>query len=208
MSCAIEGRPRYEPSRRRRSTGSSRRSRQRQTKTCSLSTGSLGSRSARSRRPWSGTRPGTTRSTCLTSRRRAISPGRADLPEGVLLHDLTVAERPEVAPADLDPLARGRRAGERPLGGAAIAVDEVVVVPIADIGDAGEPGGERLPYGVAALEPGAPRLGAPRALEHGVVREVGHDHVEVVLVECRGDRLEHPHRLVVVHLPPPAVASS
>src|SRR5215218_532651 len=49
----------------------------------------------------------------------------SDLPERVLLHDLAAAKCPEVAAADLDPLAVGRRAGQRPFRCTPVTVDEV-----------------------------------------------------------------------------------
>src|SRR5262245_46070787 len=63
---------------------------------------------------------------------------RPDLPERILLHDLAVAECPEVAAADFDPLAPRRRPGQGPLRDTPLAVDEVVVVGVADVRDAGE----------------------------------------------------------------------
>ena len=111
-----------------------------------------------------------------------------DLPERVLHHDLTVAEGPQVAAADLDAMAVGRRARERPRRRAAVAVDEVRVVAIADVRDPGEARRERLADRLLADEPRAPRVAAARSLEHGVVGDVGHDPVEVVLIERRRDR--------------------
>jgi hypothetical protein len=47
-----------------------------------------------------------------------------------------------------------------------------------------------------------PGVGSAWRLEDGVVGEVGHDLVEIVLVECRSDCADHPHPFVVVHLAP------
>jgi hypothetical protein len=57
--------------------------------------------------------------------------------------------------------------------------------------------GSRKPAGkcvadlVDADEPLAPRIRPARPLEDGVIGEVGHDPVEVVIVEGRGDRADH-----------------
>ena len=100
-------------------------------------------------------------------------------------------------------LSVGRRARQGPLGCAAVAVDEVLILLVPDVGDPGESRGEALADLLAADPPGTPRLRPPRPFEDRVVGEMGHDPVEVVLVECRGDRLEHPHRVVVLHDSPP-----
>jgi hypothetical protein len=42
-----------------------------------------------------------------------------------------------------------------------------------------------------------------RAFEDGVVREVGHDPVQVVAIECRGDLPEHLRRAVMLRAVPP-----
>src|SRR5262245_38663834 len=103
---------------------------------------------------------------------------RSQLPVRVLLHDLAVAERPQVAAADLEPLTVCCRAAQRPLARAAVAVDEVVVVLVADVRNPREPGRERLADGVETLEPVAPRRLAAGRLEHGVVGEVAQDPVQ------------------------------
>src|SRR5215203_2511806 len=169
----------------------------------------------RSWRPGRGVaRVGTRRSLASLLRRPSVRPpagactfpasGRADLPERILLHDQAVAERPQVAATDLDPLALGRGPGQGPLRGPAVAVHEVRIALVADIRDAREARGEGLANRLATNDAHAPRLGATRPLEHRIVREVGHDAVKVVLVEGRRDGLEHPYRRVVIHvlLPP------
>jgi len=75
----------------------------------------------------------------------------------------------------------------------------VLIVPIPDVGDAGEARGERLTYRLFADEPGTPRFRSPRPFENGVVGEVDHDPVEVVLIEGPRDGLEHQHRVGVVN---------
>ena len=84
---------------------------------------------------------------------------RSDLPERVLLHDLAVADGPEVTASDLDRLSLGRRSGQGPLGGPAVTVDEVLVVLIPDVGDPRETRGEGLADRLPANEPGAPGIG-------------------------------------------------
>ena len=87
----------------------------------------------------------------------------ADLPEAVLADDGAVLrERPQVAAADVDPLACGRRPADGPLGGSATAAREVIVVPVVDVWDALEPGGESAPDLVLAHEPGPPPVRTSR----------------------------------------------
>ena len=73
----------------------------------------------------------------------------------------------------------------------AVTVDEVLILLISDVGDPAKRR-EGFADGLGADEPG-PHGSVPRPLEDGVVCEVTHDPVEVVLIEGRRDRLEHPH---------------
>src|SRR5512141_2739124 len=97
---------------------------------------------------------------------------RPQLPVRILLHDLAVPERPQVATPDLEPLAVHGRATKRPLGCAAITRHEMLVLLVADIRDPGETAGEGLTHRRLAVEALAVRLRAPGCLEHGVVCEV------------------------------------
>jgi hypothetical protein len=123
----------------------------------------------------------------------------SNLPVRVLLHDRAIAEGPQIAAADFDPLSVGRRSGQGPLRRPAVAIDEVLILEIPNIRDPREAGGEGASDLVPADVPGTPGFRSPRTFEDGVVGEVDHDPVEVVLIEGRRDRLEHPHGIVVVH---------
>src|SRR3954471_13566129 len=56
-----------------------------------------------------------------------------DLPEGILLHDLAVAEGVEVAAAHFQSRSRGRGAGQGPLRDAHVAVDVMDIVAVVHI---------------------------------------------------------------------------
>src|SRR5579872_864041 len=119
-----------------------------------------------------------------------------DLPEGILAHDLVAAERPQIAAANLQPLTLDRRPGQHPFGRAAVAGDEMLVLAVVDVGDAGEAGAEPLADLRLAHEPTAPRIRTARGLEYAVVREQRHDRVEVVAVET----VEHAQEHIVLRL--------
>src|SRR6266511_479658 len=88
-------------------------------------------------RPWSTSHKLRTMTPTPGGALRGESSGRIhDLPERVLPHDLVAAERPDVAAPDLQPVARGGGAGERPLGHAAITAHEVGVLAVVDVRDA------------------------------------------------------------------------
>src|SRR5574338_1028641 len=131
---------------------------------------------------------------CINARSRAAKPGSGrwldDLPEGVLLDDQPVAEGPQVAAADLEAHAIGGGAGQGPLGSAAVAGDEVIVLAVVHVRDAGEAGGQALAHGGLALEPPAGRGGGARREGDGVIGEEGHDRVQVVAIERVEDCLE------------------
>ena len=96
------------------------------------------------------------------------------------------------------------RAADRPLRDAAVAASEVVVVSVVDVRDAFEACRQPASHLLLADEATTPAIGSARGLEDAVLGEVGHDRVEVVLVE----RHEHPakHLLEIRgHLQPPGL---
>src|SRR6188508_3223424 len=110
----------------------------------------------------------------------------ADLPVGVLLCDLPVAECPQITAADLDPLTFSRRSAQRPFRRAAIASGEMVVIGVAEVRDATEAGGEGRADRTRTDEPLSPGVRPARTIEDGVIGEVLHDPIEVVRVEPLG----------------------
>jgi hypothetical protein len=99
----------------------------------------------------------------------------------------------------VDPLPGCRRARQGPLGRAAIAIDEVLVILVADIRYSREPTRKCLADRIAADKPLAVPLRPPRRVEDGVIGEVGHDRLEVMLIECVRDLAEHRQRVIVFH---------
>src|SRR5262249_54485344 len=89
----------------------------------------------------------------------------------------------QVAPAHLDALARVLRPADRPLRDAAIAAQEVAIVPVLDVRDAVEARLDPLPDLLLAHEPPAAGSGPARHVQDAVLAEEGHDRVDVVGVE-------------------------
>src|SRR5438093_321345 len=108
----------------------------------------------------------------------------AQLPERVLACQASVpVERPEVTAPNLDPLALDRRSADRPFRDAPIAGDEMIVLPVANVRDPLEPGGEPAPDLLLADEAAPPRIGATWRFEDAFLRKRSHDRVQVVPVE-------------------------
>src|SRR5262249_29719949 len=79
--------------------------------------------------------------------------------------DLAAFEREEIAAVDLDLLAVGRRASERPLRDAAIARHEMPRVVEPDVRDCGEEPREGVAHGHTSLVPCAADVGPGSRLE-------------------------------------------
>lgn len=72
-------------------------------------------------------------------------PLRNDLPVGVLVDDVAVPKHVEIAAAHLDPVAAWRRSGQKPLRHAGAAVDEMLEIPVMNVGGGFEAGQQTAP---------------------------------------------------------------
>src|SRR5262245_36096172 len=87
-----------------------------------------------------------------------------DLPERVLLDELSLAERIEIAAAHLDAFVRRGGAAQGPLRYAGVAGNEMGIIAVLDVGNAGKARAETLANCRKADESRAPGIGAARHL--------------------------------------------
>jgi hypothetical protein len=108
-----------------------------------------------------------------------------DFPIGIFASNLPILERVEITTPYLDPLSITASSGKRPFRYAGIGsvIDEVLFVPVMDIGEPFKSPGQSPTYVLLAFTSQTPGLASSGHFQHAVISEKAHDAVEVVRVK-------------------------